>query len=227
MARPHTSKSNSKRRVKALRTIEKTVYTFQELSAEAKTAARGWMRNCESADALDIDTFDFETIAAIFGVEFDRKQVRLMGGGTATEPKIWYSGFNSQGDGASFEGRYAYAREAPKKIRQYAPLDTELHRIADELQRVQRKEFYRVEARIRQEGCYSHSGTMRVTVELANGDDCGVAGTSDAITQLMRGFADWIYRQIEAEYEYRMSDEAIDDNLTANEYEFDENGKRA
>lgn len=47
------------------------------------------------------------------------------------------------------------------------------------------------------------------------------------LRQLMRDFADWMYRQLEAEYEYRMSDEQVDDTITANEYEFTESGERA
>ena len=35
--------------------------------------------------------------------------------------------------------------------------------------------------------------------------------------------SDWIYRALEKEYDYQMSDETI----RANEYEFDENGVRA
>jgi hypothetical protein len=41
----------------------------------------------------------------------------------------------------------------------------------------------------------------------------------------MRDFADWIYRQLESEYDYANSDESVDENILCNEYEFDENGK--
>ena len=52
------------------------------------------------------------------------------------------------------------------------------------------------------------------------------AAESD-ITQLMRDFADWIYRQLEAEYEYQNSDEQVIESIRCNEYEFDEQGERA
>ncbi len=211
------------------RTIEKTVYKFQELSDSAKENARDWWRRCENEySSINPDWEDKETVANILGIEFKQRPVKLMGGGTRHEPVIHYSGFYSQGDGASFEGAYSYAKDSAKKIRAYAGTDVELHRIADELQKVQRKEFYCVEARVSRgsgSNFYSHSGTMSVDVQLANGDDCHVEGTSDEISQLMRDFADWIYRQLESEYEFTMSDENVDESIKCNGYEFDEDGK--
>ena len=52
-------------------------------------------------------------------------------------------------------------------------------------------------------------------------------GAHDTVTEALRDFADWIYRQLEAEYEWRMANEQVDDAITANEYTFDENGRRA
>jgi hypothetical protein len=37
----------------------------------------------------------------------------------------------------------------------------------------------------------------------------------------------WMYRQLEAEYEYLTSDEAITETIRSNEYEFTEDGRRA
>ena len=48
--------------------------------------------------------------------------------------------------------------------------------------------------------------------------------TEDDIRQALRNFADWIYDQLEKEYEYRMADEQVDDAILANEYEFTEAG---
>ncbi len=49
----------------------------------------------------------------------------------------------------------------------------------------------------------------------------------DAIDRALRDFADWIYSQLEKEYEYQMSNECVDENIRANEYEFTEEGMRA
>lgn len=87
---------------------------------------------------------DFERIGKILGVRFATRIVPLYGGGTRQKPRIWFSGFWSQGDGACFEGEYEYAKAAPKHIRAYAPKDAELHRIADALQSIQRLNFYQL-----------------------------------------------------------------------------------
>ena len=206
------------------RVIEKTLYKFDELSDDAKEKAREWWRQCEAQDSGSdlIDRDDFEQVAKILGIEFDSRRVPLMNGKTRSEPMIWFSGFSSQGDGACFDGRYSYAKGAAKTIRDYAPNDSELHRIADELQAIQRKSFYRIEARTKQNGYYRHSGCMSVDVYV-NGDDAPRA-IEEEIRDLLRSFADWIYRQLESEYEYRMSDENVDESIRINEYEFREDG---
>lgn len=49
----------------------------------------------------------------------------------------------------------------------------------------------------------------------------------DDILEIMKDFCDWIYRQLQKQDEYINSNESIDENIRANEYEFLENGKRA
>jgi hypothetical protein len=44
------------------------------------------------------------------------------------------------------------------------------------------------------------------------------------LIDLMRDFARWIYKSLEQEYDYRLSDEAIDESL--GQYEFDEDGEQ-
>ena len=206
-----------------MRTIKKTLFKFDELSDSAKEKARDWWRASELSDMDLIDRDDFEAITKILGIKFDEKRVPLMNGSTRGESKIYYSGFCSQGDGACFEGRYSYAKGCAKEIRKYAPQDTRLHSIADQLQELQRKHFYRIEARATHSGHYYHSGCMSVDVYL-KGEDAPRDVEEDT-RDILRSFADWIYRQLEKEYEYRMSDENVDENIRINEYEFDEEGR--
>ena len=205
----------------------KEVFKFDELSDSAKEKARDWWRSCERQDCDDlIDRDDIETIANILGIEFDCRPVKLMGGGTRYESKIWYSGFSSQGDGACFEGTYSYAKGSAKKIREHAPLDIRLHSIADQLQTLQRKHFYKIGARCTHSGHYYHSGCMHVEVWLNDQMDAP-RDVEEETRDILRSFADWIYRQLESEYEYRMSNENVDESIRINEYEFDENGRIA
>lgn len=117
---------------------------------------------------------------------------------------IAFSGFWSQGDGASFTGSYAYQKGAAAAIREYAPKDTELHRIADELQRVQRVNFYRLRADIsKSRHRYQHEYTMAVEVDRTDGVDADLHDAHDTVTEAMRDLARWIYKQLEREYEYQ------------------------
>jgi hypothetical protein len=204
--------------------LTRRAYHFDELSPAAKERARDWWRALENQD-FDTEYVidDAQRMGAILGIELDTKPVKLMGGGTRYDPVVYWS----QGDGACFEGRYRYAKGASKAIRAEAPKDTELHRIADALQRAQRKAFYRLEARCQHRGHYCHSGCMSVDVSDADDDYRTLPdGAEDAITDALRDFANWIYRQLEQEYEWRMADDQVDDAITANEYDFDERGNR-
>jgi hypothetical protein len=207
--------------------IEKTAYRFDELDDSAKERARDWWRQGESYDSDDLlDREDFETIAAILGIEFKQRAVPLMNGKTRYESTIYYSGFSSQGDGACFEGSYAYAKAAPKRIRDYARNDTRLHKIADELQAIQRKAFYSLTATVEHSGHYYHEYCTRIDVEDSRGFDMPeIDNLSDAIAECLRDFMRWIYRQLEQEYEYRMSDENVDESIRINGYDFDESGR--
>ena len=202
--------------------VEITVYTINELSDAAKEKARAWYReSCLHYDWYDFVYEDFGTICGILGVTLRTSPVPLYGGGTRDKPHLYFRGFASQGDGASFEGAYSHARGAAKAIRAHAPKDDELHRIADTLQAVQRRNFHQLHARIRQSGRYYHEYTMSIEVERDSPtwqpptDDA-----EDTITEAMRDLARWLYRQLRAEYEHLTSDAAIDETLAANESTF-------
>lgn len=209
-----------------MRTIETAVYKFNELSDEAKQRAIECYRNgYEFFD--DFVREDAACIAEILGIDLLTRPVKLMGGSTRYDPCIYYSGFWSQGDGACFEGAYRYKKGALQKLKAHignqSKGDKELLRIAETLQRIQSKYFYKLTATMEHRGHYYHSGCMRVNVEHA--DDTYREIPEDEITQCMRDFADWIYDQLENEYEYQNSDKAITESIIANEYEFNEEGE--
>lgn len=208
------------------RIIETTVYKFAELSEDAKERARDWWRGCIESDEL-ANYDDWESIATILGISFATRSVQLMGGGSRQDPLISWSVGGCQGDGARFNGHYEYSKQAGKRIRAYAPNDTELHRIADALQRVQAGQFYQLVATMSEgtgSNFYSHSGTMAVDVDRKDGADADLCDASEKLTQLMRDFADWIHGQLVAQWEYLHSAESVDESILANDYEFTESG---
>ena len=212
-----------------MRVVETNVFQYDELDDRAKERAREWYSRHVFEDSYDWEFVyeDAANVAEILGIDLRQRRVQLMGGGHRYEPSIYFSGFWSQGDGACFEGTCRYAKGATKKIRAYAPQDKELHRIADELQAVQRKHFYHLIASMNHRGHYCHSGCMSVEVEHNEDRYRDIGDAEDDIRQLMRDFADWIYGRLSDEYDYQTSDEAVEEAIRANEYEFDENGELA
>lgn len=207
--------------------IERTLFKFEELNEVAKEKARDWYR--EGDDYSFVQEYVYEDasrMGRLMGIDLDTKPVKLMGGGTRYEPCIWYSGFSSQGDGACFEGSYRYQKGAVKAVKSECN-DSELIRIATELQEVQRRHFYKLRASTSHRGHYYHSGCMSVSVEHYDDQYRDIGSAEDDITQLLRDFADWIYGQLEDAYDYCMSDEAVDEGIIANGYEFTEEGELA
>ena len=210
------------------RIIETTVYTIDELSDAAKENARIWYRDQGLHDEwYDFVYEDFETICGILGITLATTPVRLYGGGTREKSNLYWTGFWNQGDGASFEGSYVHARGAARAIRAHAPKDDELHRIADALQAVQRRNIWQLHSTIRQRGRYCHEYTMSIDVE--RDSPTWQPPTDDAegaVTEAMRDLARWLYRQLRSEYEHQTSDQAVDEIVSINEWTFQADGTR-
>lgn len=208
--------------------IETTVYEFHELSDDAKEKARAWFR--EGLGDWDWHEFifdDFEEICRILGFSLKTRSVRLMGGGTRQKPCIYFSGFSSQGDGACFEASYAYEKGAPRRIREHAPNECVLHRIADELQEAQRKSFFQLRGESRHRGRYYHAYSMDISVERDSPAAQSISSSAEeTVAESFRDLAVWLYRQLEREWDYMMGDDYADDGIVANEYTFTESGGR-
>ncbi len=202
-----------------MRTITTTVYRYDELNDKAKAKARDWWREASLHDQWwDAVYEDAITCASILDIEIGKN----INGRT-----LYSSGFCSQGDGASFAGRYSYINESVKAIREHAPLDTTLHAIADELEAFnKRQENGPICAQITKSGNYEHSWSMQIDAYDMNGDAL-MPDDEKELLSLMRRFADWIYSELKKEYDYLNSDEQVEESIVDNEYEFTAEGKRA
>ena len=193
-----------------MRTIERTLFKFEELNEEQKERAlndhRHW--NVENFEWWDCTFEDAKTIAGLMGIEIK---------------DIFFSGFWSQGDGACFTGSFSYNKGMVKKVKEYAPKDERLHRIAEDIFDLHRRAFYSTYGRISHTGRYCHERSMSVEHYQERGEDIHWKLWEDVFAD----FALWIYRRLEEEYEYLTSDEAVEESLIANEYEFevDEEGE--
>ena len=190
---------------------EITTYTIDELSEDAKEKARDWYREGGIFEEWHEGVYeDAKTIGELMGIDIDQ---------------IYFSGFSSQGDGACFTGDYRYKKGSLKAVKEYAPVDSDLHAIALELYKVQRRERYNVSAQVAHRGHYYHELCTAIDIdapEIVSEDVFN--NIEEDITKALRSFMRWIYARLGSEYDYLMSDESIDENIKANEYEFNLDG---
>ncbi len=171
------------------RIITTTVYTLHELSSTAQEkpatgtvsimlTATG-MKTCMRTSGRSV-AFSELTSASAFS-----------GSATAGLWKSRASGSadSAAGDGACFEGRWHWQPATPRKIREYAPQDRELHRIADALQAVQKRNFWQLQAEISHRGRYCHPYSMDITV--TRNSPTGQALTADAEAAVSEALRDW------------------------------------
>jgi len=209
-----------------MRTIEKKVYSFAELleiekaegvSGRVVNKVRSWLQNGN----LDWDWWSCVT---------DDWQERL-GRIGFVEAKIEFSGFGSQGDGASFTseidleklaGFFSDANYGDKDI-QSIPRS-----INPQYGRLSTLEYYVYSRVVRTSHQYSHENTCQVEIYLDNRNGKGVAVLlshleNDAQSLRLR-LCRSIYHDLQSEYDYRCSDECLVDFAEANQYTFDIHG---
>ncbi len=154
---------------------------------------------------------------------------------TNTWTGVEHSAEDEHGDGACFEGSYRFALGAEKQILEYAPQDKELIRIAASLDTLQdgAAPWGELSATVRHRGRYYHEMSNEISVECA--DDASedampqdeFTRLEDGLVETLRDFMRWIYRRLEAEWDYINSDAQVDENIRANEYEFEADGTPA
>lgn len=212
--------------------VKTKLYKFSELSEDVQKKVVEKARE-EASEHVHYDFVyeDAQRMGAMLGITIDDRQWTNSHGYNGSTPKIWWSGFWSQGDGACFDGSYEYVKGASKAIRAECN-DEKLIRFADELQALQKPFLYGLRATCTHSGHYYHSGCMRVEVthKQEDGDHWRAwenrSLPEDELTEILRDFANWIYRQLEAEYDYQTSEEAVRESLLMNDDEerYEEDG---
>lgn len=189
-------------------TTTKTVYNFDELPEELKKKVleKNYDVNVAGVEWWD-DYFDyFRDVGRVLGFDIDN---------------IYFSGFSSQGDGACFTGRYRYAKGWAEELKKYTS-DPEVMAIANSLQDLQKRHFYRLSCSISHRGHYNHS--LCTSFDVYNNGDWAEEVICDDLEQIVREFMDWMYAGLSSGYDYLTSDDAITDTLIVNEYQFNEDG---
>lgn len=224
-----------------MKTIEIKAYEFKELSDKAKERAREWYRehNCDDDFWSEYVIDEAVEQGQLMGITFEERQVPLMSGKTRGKPCIWWSGFSSQGDGACFEGAWHAGDVKADKVADGwgdDPATTEIKRIAHEFGEIAKK-YPESSFTVTHRDRYYHERSVDYYFESFPDGDIGsdwpsekreeYEGVIEELKEASRDFMRWIYRRLEKEYDYRNSDECADEDISANEYMFTEDGKRS
>jgi hypothetical protein len=212
-------------------TITSEAYDFGELSDEAKEKARDWYRGCIDEYDFSCEVDEFITIGEAIGIDFTTHTVNLMGGGTRQEPNIWYDISCCQGNGACFEGTYTYKATAEQELRainnddSWVPIE-----VAQGLAAIQLRNAFGLQANIcKRDHHYCPEHTVSIELEdRRNYHRCDdeINAAEKEIGELMVDLMCYLYRQLSDQRDYLYSDEAVDESIEANEYKFDEDGRR-
>jgi hypothetical protein len=186
------SRKNPRRRI----SIEKEVGKFEDFSPKEQAKIIDNYRDINvDHDWYDTEIEDFKNLLEILGFY---------------NVDIQFSGFASQGDGASFTGRFTPAKtqelkKRAKKLKSEAP-NVPLYNYTDMKFSEEELEDERVEVE-RLSSRYSHENT--------------ISSDNDDLKEFAKNFSRYIYRQLEAQYDYLTCDDAIKETLEANDYDFD------
>jgi hypothetical protein len=188
------------------------VYQFNELQEDVKDDVIHYFKE-EMDIEVDFSVVkeDFKNILSYMGIVLE---------------KAYFSGFWSQGDGASFTGYFRLNGKA--NVKKYAPKDTELETIANSLNAIHKKEGP-VYGYISQKGRYVHENTMSCVAYTTNINIQGkefedYAESTDELLKIFNDLARWYYRQLESHYENETSEKAIRGYLVDSEHTFTING---
>lgn len=198
-----------------METITIELFNFNELTEQAKNNAIREFKN-------DNTYLDYDWYSSVF--DDCKTMLEFIG---FTDADIRFSGFWSQGDGASFTGNYQYSKGSVKKLIEYAPNENALIKAAKQLQEIQRKHFYKISGKIgRTSNFYSHENTVSFSVDYDSVNTLqSVSVIESDITEIVRRISQEIYSKLEKEYDYLMSDSTIIEHITLNDYRFTIDGE--
>jgi hypothetical protein len=208
-------------------TEDQVGFRFDELSDEAKRVAVEWYREGQH-EMWEPFYDDIVTCFGFLGIEFDQESYRTYGGQTLQRPDIEYQLSWCQGDGAVFKGRWNADGMDIAALHEHAPQDEHLHAFGRRLMLVLLK-YPQSWATIvtRSVGGSGLSSMSIETFSLTpadDGDDDFDEDAQNALEEIFKGCAQWIYTQFREDLEWQGADEQCIEGIEANDYTFDEEG---
>ena len=183
-----------------MREITVKAYKFDELSEAAKKRALNAFRDINvEFDWWTYGAYDtIRTAGRLLGLDIDRINFDM----------YLY---------CIFDADYEYARGASAAVCKEFPQNTDLHKIASELQALQKRHFYSLSCAVTKGRSMNRYECFRFCEDY----ECEELG------DIIDDFAHWARVLLRDEYEYLTSDEVVQEAIEANEYEFTEDGEVA
>lgn len=215
-----------------MRTIETTVYQYDELCAQAQSKARDWYREASAGD-------DFYTEHV---TEEFHEVLKACGWNVDSQRGISWSGFWSQGDGAAFGGEWraedckpdAWLADRPATytfdgVQHTCKSNKRWHdAIADIVALAAKYPGSSGSVELSRRGNNILYGGFSFAEDHAEEEhELDNDAAAYELVDTARSLADAFYRSLEAEYEHANSDETVAENIRANEYEFTIGGEPA
>lgn len=179
-------------------TETRTILKYSELNEDQKNKVIDKLRD------INVNDEDWSEYA----LEYYTDALKLLG---FYDVKFRYSGFWSQGDGASFTGKFKVPKTKKELKERLAACKKEFPtlklydfsdiRFDEDEKEGEVLEVYRISHH------YSHSNT--------------VSSDNSDLTHFVRDFSNMVYKALESEYDYLTSRECIEETILSNEYEFD------
>lgn len=192
-----------------MRVVTKTVYKFNELSEDAQKKA---IESFRTFNVDDINWYEF-----VYEAFIERMKEK---GFNLSDDNISFTGFWSQGDGASFVCDDIDIEKLSKFIDKENNTDLGKYiRFLDNYSIT----VYRTDTH------YCHYNTVSVHYDCSDMSGYNLVTEKfdtfyDRVLELVKDECKKLYEFLENEYNYKTSDEAIKESIEANEYEFDEDG---
>ncbi len=173
-----------------MRTVEVNYYKYNELDDKARERAYNWY----------LEHFEFDPF-------LDSEQEMLEEEGFKNA-KIQFSGFYSQGDGASFT----------------ADIDKDMF-LVGEYECLKDVDFTLKITSLNSNYCHERTKRLEaITYHCTNEEAELISKLEEELEELRLDLCYRIYRNLESDYEYQTSEAAIAETMEANGYEFDERG---
>ena len=180
-----------------MREMNVTVYSFAELSDDAKERALNEFRYIYvDGDWYENVYYTIRAAGKLIGLDIDRIYF---------DTDLY----------CTFDASYEYARGASAAVCKEFPRATDLHDVARKLQDLQKRHFYSLSCAVTEGRSMNRYSCFRF------GEDYECEDLGDIIDD----FAHWARVLLRDESEYLTSDEAIKEIIIINEYEFTEAGK--